>query len=1063
VDGDGDGRGALTAAGVSCGSCGSQLGITANFCSECGTRVAPGDNSAEYKQVTVLFADVVRSMDIAAALGAERLREIMAELVDRCAEVVKRSGGTLDKFTGDGIMAIFGAPVALEDHAVRAALAALSIQEEAARLAVVVKDRDGIDLRLRAGLNSGQVIVGEIGSRSLGYTAVGEPVGMAQRMESVAPSGGVMLSASTARLLDGAATLSDPETVRIKGTDFPVVARRLLSVSAHAWPPGGSKAALVGRSDELNLLKTMLERSIGSTGCVVRVIGAPGIGKTRLVREAAAIATSRGIGVLTAFCESHARDVPFHVVTQLLRAITGVGALDSANARARLHKSVPDATDDDLALLDDLLGVRDSDAPLPKIDPDAARRRLSALINSLPLARNEPTLYVIEDAHWIDAVSESLLETFLTVIPRTRSLVLVTYRPEYRGALAEVSGVETISLDPLSDSSIDALLMELLGADTSVAGMRELIAGRALGNPFFAEEMVRDLAERRLIVGQPGARVLRGDVAEIEVPATLQATIAARIDRLRPPAKRTLYAAAVIGSRFDADLLSALVRDADVAPLMEAELVEPVRVSSCTEYAFRHPLIRTVAYQSQLKSDRARLHRRVADLIVNRDPSATDQTAALIAEHVEAGGDLNSAYAWHMRAGSWSASRDIRAARLSWERARQVAGALPDRDPNRTTMAIAPLTVLCGTAWRVNESASDAFDELRRLSEQTGDKASLVLGMAGLAMDHILHARVREASLLASEYMALVESMGDWALTARVTPAALYIKYETGELAEGLRLAQRVIDLVEADTTGASVDMGSPLAAALVSRGVGRLCLGLAGWRKDLEQAATVARATDPMSHAAVVDFAYAPAITCGALPPDDHAIREIEQALAIAERAGDDIALGSARFALGLALVYRGETDADRGLELLLQVREMCVQHRFLLTVAPQVDAYVARQLANRGDSDGVLPRLRAALEELFERGHPACRVGTEALVEVLLMRGAEADIAEAQAVIDRFAESSAGGLVTSEILLLRLRSLMAGARGDATACGAYRDRYRELTASVGFGGDMSWAEGMR
>ena len=1058
----GDGNGGLTAAALICGSCGAQSSATAKFCGECGARLTPTTQSAEYKQVTVLFADVVRSMDIAAALGPERLREIMAELVDRAAGVVKRFGGTLDKFTGDGIMAVFGAPAALEDHAVRACLAALSIQDEAARLAAEVKDRDGIDLRLRVGLNSGQVIAGEIGSRSLGYTAVGEPVGMAQRMESVAPSGGVMLSASTARLVEDAAALSEPEAVRIKGTDSPVVARRLLAISAQAWPIGKSNAALVGRSKEMNLLKTILERSIGSTGCVARVVGPPGIGKTRLVREAAAIATSRGVDVFTAFCESHARDVPFRVVAQLLRASTGVSGLDDAAARAQVRTRVPDATDDDLALVYDLLGIRDPDAPLPKIDPDAMRRRLSALINSVSLARTGPAVYVIEDAHWIDAVSESLLGTFLAVIPRTSSMVLITYRPEYRGALADMPDAQTILLAPLSDSSIEVLLTELLGADPSVAGIKALIAGRAAGNPFFAEEMVRDLAERGLIVGPPGAQVLSGDVAEVEVPATLQATIAARIDRLGPTAKRTLNAAAVIGSRFDADLLSALAHDADVVPLMEAELVEQVRISSCTEYAFRHPLIRTVAYESQLKSDRARLHRRVAALIENRDPSSADANAALIAEHVEAAGDLHAAYAWHMRAGAWSRSRDISAARLSWDRARQVADALPEGDPNRTTMGIAPRTLLCGSAWRVNESVSEAFDELRQLSAQTGDKTSLVLGMAGLAMDHIQHARVREASRLASEYMALVESIGDWTLMVRVTPAALYIKYETGELADGMRWSQRVIDLVEADTTGASVNMGSPLAAALVSRGVARLCLGLDGWRGDLQQAAAVARGTDPMSHAAVIDFAYAPAITCGALPPDDDAIREIEEALVIAERTGDDIALGSARFALGLALVYRGEPDAERGVQLLLQVREMCLQQRFLLTVVPQVDVYAARQLANRGDRDAVVPRLRAAAEELFERGHPACRVATEALVEVLLARGAKADISEAQAAIDRFADSPAGGLVIGEILLLRLRSLMARACGDDIGYGAYRDRYRELATSLGFEGDMTWAEAM-
>ena len=196
----------MTAA-TACRTCGTEPLEHARFCHGCGSPVNDADTHAEYKQVTVLFADVVHSMDIAAAVGAERLREIMTDVADRCAAVVERYGGTVDKFTGDGIMAVFGAPMALEDHAVRACLAALGIQEETARLAAEVTDRDGVDLQLRVGLNSGQVIAGEIGSRPFGYTAVGEQVGMAQRMESVAPPGGVMLSASTARLVDGAANL----------------------------------------------------------------------------------------------------------------------------------------------------------------------------------------------------------------------------------------------------------------------------------------------------------------------------------------------------------------------------------------------------------------------------------------------------------------------------------------------------------------------------------------------------------------------------------------------------------------------------------------------------------------------------------------------------------------------------------------------------------------------------------------------------------------------------------------------------------------------------------------
>jgi class 3 adenylate cyclase len=305
----------MTATGLSCGSCGTELSENAKFCSECGAAISAGTKPAEYKQVTVLFADVVHSMEIASALGAERLREIMAELVDRSSVVVQRYGGTVDKFTGDGIMAVFGAPVALEDHAIRACLAALAVEEEGKRLAVDIQERDGVDLQLRVGLNSGQVIAGEIGSGPFGYTAVGEQVGMAQRMESVAQPGAVMLSESTTRLVEHHAVLSEPEMVHIKGSDQPVAARRLLGVPERDRRAAGAQSILVARRWEMAAIEALLERAIDGHGAVVSVVGSPGIGKSRLVREVSALATARRVEVFSTFCESHATDVPFRVVT----------------------------------------------------------------------------------------------------------------------------------------------------------------------------------------------------------------------------------------------------------------------------------------------------------------------------------------------------------------------------------------------------------------------------------------------------------------------------------------------------------------------------------------------------------------------------------------------------------------------------------------------------------------------------------------------------------------------------------------------------------------------------
>ena len=360
----------------------------------------------------------------------------MADLADRSAAVVERYGGTVDKFTGDGIMAVFGAPVALEDHAIRACLAALGIQEEAKRLAVDVRDRDGVELQLRVGLNSGEVIAGEIGSGAFGYTAVGEQVGMAQRMESVAPPGGVMLSASTARLVEGAATLGDAgagSASRVRMSRSPPIG--CLGMGERHRAVGRAESNLVGRRWEMSAVEGLLDRAIDGHGAVVAVVGSPGIGKSRLVREVAAMAAAHGVEVFTAFCESHASDIPFHVVARLLRAATGVRGLDGPAARDRVRSRVPDADPEDLLLFDDLLGIADPEVELPKIDPDARRRRLTALVNAASLARQAPAVYVIEDAHWIDEVSESMLAEFFTVIPQTPSLVLVTYRPEYRGGV----------------------------------------------------------------------------------------------------------------------------------------------------------------------------------------------------------------------------------------------------------------------------------------------------------------------------------------------------------------------------------------------------------------------------------------------------------------------------------------------------------------------------------------------------------------------------------------------------------------------------------------------------
>ena len=1059
----------MTAAALVCGSCGTELPSNSKFCNECGAAVATATTPAEYKQVTVLFADVVHSMDIAAAVGAERLREIMAELAERCAMVVQRYGSTVAQFTGDGIMAVFGAPVALEDHAVRACLAALGIQQEATRLAVDVGERDGVELRVRVGLNSGEVTAGGLGSGQFGYAAVGEQVGMAQRMESVAPPGGVMLSASTARLVEHNAVLSEPEIVHIKGSDQPVAAQRLLGVPERDRRVAGAESTLVGRRWEMAAIEALLERAIDGHGAVVTVVGSPGIGKSRLVREVTALAAAREVEVFTGYCQSHTSDIPFYAVSRLLRAATGVRGLEDAAARGQVRAQVPDADPEDLLLFEDLLGIADAEVALPKIDPDARRRRLTALVNTASLARKAPVIYVIEDAHWIDEVSESMLADFLTVIPQTPSLVLITYRPEYTGALSRVAGAKTIALAPLSDPETAALVSQLLGPDPSVGALATVIAERAAGNPFFAEEMVRDLAERGVLRGNRSAYVSTVDAAEVTVPATVQATIAARIDRLNPKAKRTLSAAAVIGAKFSRDLLETLGIDPVLEDLVGGELIDQIRFTRQPEYVFHHPLIRAVAYESQLKSDRAELHRRVAAAIESGDPAAAEENAALIAEHLEAAGDGHAAYGWHMRAATWATNRDIAAARLSWERARRIADALPAEDPNRAAMRIAPRTMLCGTGYRVQVNvAGDRFEELRQLCTAAGDKASVAIAMAGLVMDHLYQAQVREASQLASEAMTLIESVGDPTLTVGLSFPVLYAKVEGGEWREVLRWSHTVIDLADGDPAIGNFIIGSPLAAALTVRAMARYFLGRPGWRDDQRHGLAMARNADPLSYASVLVWVYLAGIVYGVLRPDDRAVCEIEDALQNAQRSGDDRALAFAQMTLGLALVHRQTAaERDRGHKLLSEVSEMLLRRRHNLPyfASQVVNIYWARERARRGDRDDAIPLMRAAADHLFREGQQLAWgiPVTGVLVETLLDRESDCDMAEAEAAIKRLAAAPAEeGLVIREVWLLRLRALLARAHDDGAAYAHFRDRYRDMAKTLGFEGHMAWAEAM-
>jgi adenylate cyclase len=1045
VDPGADRGGELTATSLCCVSCGAQSSPRAKFCSECGARLTQAGQAAEYKQVTVLFADVVGSMKLAVVLQTERLREVMHELFNRAATVVQRYQGTVDKFTGDGLMALFGAPVALEDHALRACIAALEIQSVVQEFADEVFSRDGVRLQLRVGLNSGEVIVGSIGSGPGRYTAVGHPVGMAQRMEAAAPAGGVLCSLSTARLVERVTRLGSVEHVAIKGADAPVPARQLLAVEWAQTVLGRNEGSMVGRDTDLGRLHDVFD---AGRSRLVGVMGAPGVGKSRLIGEFSASAARRGARVIMARCEAHTTTVAFRAVARLLRAMFTADAVRDDDARAHvltLCGGQLTAGSADAQIVFEVMGIADRDTPPLQVSVDGRRRRLVHVMSAAVLAQPARFLFVLEDAHWIDAPSDEVLADFTGALTATSSLFVTTYRPEFRGALRQRAD-ETIALQPLSDAMAVRLVEQLVGNDLSLATLAERIVATALGNPFFIEEIVRDLADRGVISGSRGSYRLTGGVDEIAVPATVQAVLAARIDRLPTQAKAVVNAAAVIGTRFDADTLGALLPDtvsSALADLVSAELIDQTEFIPRQRYCFRHPLVRTVAYESQLSSTRAQAHRRLAAAIEAGDPTGADENAALIATNLEAAGELADAYRWHMRAAGWLRPRDMLAARAQWQCARDLADRLPEDHEGILGMRIAPRTMLISTALFVgsDDDADEQYREFRDMSLRTGDVRSFAIATAGRIISFCHNdIRVPDAVALASEVEDALRGI-DWDEVPEIDiilTAVEWAYYGCGEFDAALAVSDAIRARPHDEPTIEFV-------GALTFRGVIEMCQGnYKVGRRDLRESVERARVLPPVSYAIILSFC-AQMAALGIYQPHD-LVDEMREGLRRAESFGDISGIIAAQFAYGTVLLRARPACRDEAIEVLEQARANHTKHKVMTNTMTAVGADLALDAALRGRLDEAIEDLRALFALHVDGGvciETCCT--TEALVELLIDRGAATDIVEARHIVDGWPVRRPA-IPAADLWWLKSRALLAKSDGDLTEYAEVAAQYLEL-----------------
>ena len=651
----------------------------------------------ERKQVTVLFADLKGSMELLADRDPEEARQLLDPVLERMMAAVHRYEGTVNQVMGDGIMALFGAPIAHEDHAVRACYAALAMQDAMRAYAEEARRRHGISVQMRVGLNSGEVVVRAIGNDlHMDYTAVGQTTHLAARMEQLARPGTTLLTAETLRLVEGLVQVTALGPVPIKGLDGPVEVCELAGASAlrgrfQARVAGGL-TRFVGRDPELAALRQTLERARAGHGQVVALVGEAGVGKSRLVYEFVHSHHTQGWRVLESVSASYGKATPYFPVLDLLKGYCHLDERDDPRTvRAKVTGQVltlAEALQDTLPALLALLDVLPDDSPFRTLDPPQRRQHTLQALKRVLLRESQvqPLLLVFEDLHWIDSETQTLLDSLVESLPAAHLLLLVNYRPEYQHGWGSKTSYMQLRLDPLSPASADELLQALLGDDPSLTPLKQLLIARTEGNPFFLEESIRTLVEAGVLIGAPGASRLGTPLDRLQVPATVQAVLTARIDRLALEDKHLLQCAAVLGTDVPLSLLQAIaevpeaVLHGGLGHLQAAEFLYETRLFPDHEYTFKHALTHQVAYETLLQERRRALHARIVEALEALAGDRVAEQVERLAHHALRGEVWDKALAYGRQAGEKAMARSAhREAVTHFEQALSALPHLPER------------------------------------------------------------------------------------------------------------------------------------------------------------------------------------------------------------------------------------------------------------------------------------------------------------------------------------------------------------------------------------------------
>jgi class 3 adenylate cyclase/tetratricopeptide (TPR) repeat protein len=745
----------------------------------------------ERKQVTVLFADLKGSMELLADRDPEEARQLLDPVLERMMTAVHRYEGTVNQVMGDGIMALFGAPIAHEDHAVRACYAALAMQEAIRRYSEEVRRAHGIEVQIRVGLNSGEVVVRAIGNDlHMDYSAIGQTTHLAARMEQLAPPGSIRLTADTLRLAEGWVQLTPLGPVPVKGLPEPVevcelvgagpARTRLQAFAARGLTP------FVGQQVELAALHQALERAGAGHGQVVAVIGEPGVGKTRLFHEFTQASRTQGWLLLESNSTPYGKATPYLPVIDLLKAYFQLEDRDDGRRMrekltGRLLTQDP-ALGPSLPAFLALLEVPVEDAHWQALDPAQRRQRTLDALKRLLLRESQvkPLLVVFENLHWIDAETQTFLDGLVESLPAARLLLLVNYRPEYQHGWGTKAYYTQLWLDPLPPASAEAMLQSLLGDDVGTTHasplqtLKQMLIERTQGNPFFLEESVRTLVETQVLVGAPGAYRLAIALPSIQVPATVQAVLAARIDRLPPEEKQLLQTAAVIGTEVPLALLQAIANAPEeglhrgLGQLQAAKFLYETRLFPEHAYTFKHALTQQVAYETLLQERRRTLHARIVEALEALAGDRLAEQVERLAHHALRGGIWDKALVYGRQAGEKAMARSAyREAVGYFEQALSVLPHLPEQRDTREQAIDLRLALRSAlrpfgdfgrilAALREAESLAAALDDPRRLVQVS----------VSLSLHFYLMGAYAQAIATAQRALALVTASGEIVLHA---------------------------------------------------------------------------------------------------------------------------------------------------------------------------------------------------------------------------------------------------------------------------------------------------------